>query len=145
MELGTLETLHDEWSLKALKSSHNCRPWLMYLGKEDSSTLEAELGSQLNVINKIAMKGSTLTIEAEEVDIELFLTVDGSQGLEEIGDRNLKEETISFRTVEKVINKLPIRKKKRAKEFLEQLKRTEPNNINYENPGMVVWEVIKNL
>ncbi|KAL6040284.1 hypothetical protein QOT17_025447 [Balamuthia mandrillaris] len=169
MELGTLETLHDEWSLKALKSSHNCRPWLMYLGKEDSSTLEAELGSQLNVINEIAMKGSTLTIEAEEVNIELFLTVDLKalkvlSGLnsfysskatyccfwclatrQEIGDRNLKEETISFRTVEKVINKLPTRKKKRAKEFLEQLKRTEPNNINYENPGMVVWEVIKNL
>ncbi|KAL6048928.1 hypothetical protein QOT17_020767 [Balamuthia mandrillaris] len=77
MEVGTMEFISKKSTLKALKSSHNCHPWLLYLGNEDGETLIRELGDQRAVLNDWIEKGVLLTSSSGElVHLWPYIVVD---------------------------------------------------------------------
>ncbi|KAL6072557.1 hypothetical protein QOT17_005380 [Balamuthia mandrillaris] len=72
MEVGMMEFISKKSTLKVLKSSHNCHPWLLYLGSKDGETLIREL-----VLNNWIEKGVLLTSSSGElVHLWPYIVVD---------------------------------------------------------------------
>ncbi|KAL6066434.1 hypothetical protein QOT17_009620 [Balamuthia mandrillaris] len=77
LEVGTIEFLSKKLTLSEMKSSHNCHPWILYLGKEDRKMMIEELGKNKDFINEWAKNGLQLTSKTGEVvQVETCLVVD---------------------------------------------------------------------
>ena len=78
MEVVGLQLMNHE-TTETAKSAREFHTFLLYLGKEDYTTLQKELANALPKINEISEEGKMSIIvdgEEKEVDVEIYLVCD---------------------------------------------------------------------